>query len=206
MSRCCSFRGLFWSLAVFGVAADQISKYRVFQWLYDGSGEGTHEVVPGVFRLQTTYTSQAETGSGLLATLRGWSGEVLPRVNHGALFGLGHEHQGSANAIFAAISVVAAIAIIYWGTRRAVKGDGILTVALGLILAGTLGNLYDRVVFGGVRDFLYFYYINWPVFNVADCCLVTGACLLLVQAFCRRPAACQTGSVESVQQKEVAGV
>jgi signal peptidase II len=205
-TSCCSFRGIFWSLALFGVTADQITKYRVFQWLYNGGGEGAYEIVPGVFRLQTSYTAQAEAGSGLLSTLRGWGGEVLPRVNHGALFGLGHEHEAAANGIFAAISVVAALAILYWGTRRAVRGDGVLTVALGLILAGTLGNLFDRLVFGGVRDFLYFYYINWPVFNVADCCLVCGACLLLVQAFWRRPAPCATAAVESVQQSEVAGV
>ncbi len=56
-------------------------------------------------------------------------------------------------------------------------------MALGLILSGTLGNLFDRVVFNGGRDFLYFYWIEWPVFNVADCCLVCGAFLLLAQAF-----------------------
>jgi lipoprotein signal peptidase len=52
-----------------------------------------------------------------------------------------------------------------------------------MILAGTLGNLFDRVVFHGVRDFLYFYWFEWPVFNVADCLLVCGAGLLLLQAF-----------------------
>jgi lipoprotein signal peptidase len=57
-----------------------------------------------------------------------------------------------------------------------------------LILAGTLGNLFDRVVFGGVRDFLYFYWFEWPVFNVADCFLVCGAGLLLLQAFATAPA------------------
>jgi lipoprotein signal peptidase len=46
-----------------------------------------------------------------------------------------------------------------------------------------MGNLYDRLVFNGVRDFLHWDYLyNWPVFNIADCCLVTGACMLLVQA------------------------
>ncbi|MGL4422151.1 MAG: signal peptidase II, partial [Gemmataceae bacterium] len=60
--------------------------------------------------------------------------------------------------------------------------DRWLSMALGLILGGTLGNFYDRVVFGGVRDFLYFYKIEWPVFNIADCCLVVGAAILLVQA------------------------
>jgi lipoprotein signal peptidase len=61
-------------------------------------------------------------------------------------------------------------------------------VALGLILGGTVGNLFDRLVFGGVRDFLYFYKIDWPVFNVADCCLVVGAGILLVQAVLFAPA------------------
>ena len=56
--------------------------------------------------------------------------------------------------------------------------------ALGLILGGTVGNMYDRLVFGGVRDFMHFHHnsFEWPVFNVADCCLVVGAALLLVQA------------------------
>jgi len=79
-------------------------------------------------------------------------------------------------------------------------------MALGLILAGTLGNLYDRVVFGGVRDFLFFYYINWPVFNVADCCLVCGAFLLLIQAFWVHPAAKEPALTEAAKQGEVAGV
>jgi lipoprotein signal peptidase len=47
-----------------------------------------------------------------------------------------------------------------------------------------MGNLFDRVVFGGVRDFLHYdHWFEWPVFNVADCFLVTGAGLLLLQAF-----------------------
>ena len=42
-------------------------------------------------------------------------------------------------------------------------------------------------MFGGVRDFLYFYLIDWPVFNVADCGLVCGAGLLMWQAFTTKP-------------------
>lgn len=64
-------------------------------------------------------------------------------------------------------------------TRRA-----LWTVALGLILGGTLGNLYDRVFFGMIRDFLRFIYDahhGWPVFNVADSLIVAGALLLAVE-------------------------
>src|SRR5207237_9308973 len=90
--------------------------------------------------------------------------------------------KGTANGFFAAVSVAAAVAILAWGMRRNTAREKWLMAALGLILAGTVGNLYDRLVFGGVRDFLYFYKIEWPVFNFADCCLVVGAGLLLVQA------------------------
>ncbi len=213
---------MFWGLAALGVVADQVTKYRVFRWLYedsrinlDGSRVGDYEIIQGVFRLQTWYMSPRETGSGLLAhygvqdhldSLRTWGGEFVPQVNQGALFGLGNTHGGPANTIFAGISVIAAAAIVYWGSRRATGRDGTLTMALGLILAGTLGNLYDRVVFGGVRDFLFFYYINWPVFNVADCCLVCGAFLLLIQAFWVRPAAKEPAMTEVAKQGEVAGV
>ena len=48
-----------------------------------------------------------------------------------------------------------------------------------LILAGGIGNLIDRIVFGYVVDFLYLRLINFPVFNFADCCVVIGAVLLI---------------------------
>ena len=84
--------------------------------------------------------------------------------------------------MFGTVSVLAALGISLWGLAARTGRDKWLCVALGLILGGTVGNLFDRVVFGGVRDFLYFYLIDWPVFNVADSCLVVGAGLLLVQA------------------------
>jgi lipoprotein signal peptidase len=120
-------------------------------------------------------------GCGFSA-LQTWSAPVMPRVNHGALFGMGGSQKGTANGFFALVSVLAAVAIVIWGMRRKTAQEPWLMATLGLILAGTVGNLYDRLVFNGVRDFLYFYRIEWPVFNVADCCLVVGACLLVFQA------------------------
>jgi lipoprotein signal peptidase len=212
-----SYRGLLWGLALFGAALDQVTKYGVFKWLHDNPGEngfvspegivkqGERVVVPGAFKLLAQFTDYQEQGTGLLAALRTLSHNASPKVNQGALFGLGGEYAHLANAVFAVVSVVAAIAIIYWSTRRTTARDWSLCAALGLILAGTLGNLYDRLVFNGVRDFLYFHLIEWPVFNVADCCLVCGAFLLLAQAFLgrssRQPA--DTASAQSQAPAEV---
>jgi signal peptidase II len=179
-----SYRGLFWGLVCAGTALDQVSKYGVFRWLYHDDGvDGEYVVIPGAFRLLAQFTKETKSTDDALASLRTWSGDFLPRVNHGALFGFGGEYRTLANAIFAIVSIVAALAIIYWSTRPSTVRDRSLCAALGLILAGTLGNLYDRVVFNGVRDFLHFHLINWPVFNIADCCLVCGAFVLLSQAF-----------------------
>lgn len=183
-----SYVGLLWALAVSGTLLDQLSKYSVFRWLYDGRNlYGEHEIIPGVFKLLVQFTGEQDTGHGFWAALRTLSGDMLPRVNHGALFGLGGEYLRIANAVFAVVSFVAAVAIVFWSRRPATARDLPLCTSLGLILAGTLGNLYDRLVFHGVRDFLYFYWIEWPVFNVADCCLVCGAALLLTQAFRPQP-------------------
>ena len=79
MAQCCSFRSLFWGLAIFGVIADQVSKYRVFRWLYNDGAGGEFEIVPGVFKLSANFTRDRETGTGLLAgALRTWSGEYMP--------------------------------------------------------------------------------------------------------------------------------
>lgn len=169
-----SFRGLFFALALAGLLLDQASKYLVFQWLHNTA----YEVVPGIFNLEAHHLTDA--------------GVTRPMVNQGALFGFLRNHGTLANGLFAAISIVAAAAILFWATRSSTGRDWSLSAALGLILAGTLGNLYDRVVFAGVRDFLHLHYhqqFDWPVFNVADSCLVCGAILLLTQAlFSRTPA------------------
>jgi lipoprotein signal peptidase len=183
-----SYRWLFWTLAICGLLLDQASKYGVFHWLQgedviqwarSESGMGEYPVIDGAFQIEAHYRVQGD--------------RVQPQVNQGALFGLGGDHETQANTFFAVISVAAAVAILYWSMRRATARDWVLCAALGLILAGTLGNLYDRLLFNGVRDFIHVYWgqlpdprFNWPVFNIADCCLVVGAGVLLTQAFLSR--------------------
>ncbi len=54
-----------------------------------------------------------------------------------------------------------------------------------LILAGGLSNLADRILFGGVLDFILFSFGTWsfPVFNVADAAIVLGATIMIIQTF-----------------------
>lgn len=208
-----SYRILLWSLAFLGLLLDQTTKYGVFQlghafaderqaaearrteptafsWQWrDGHPE--YPVIPHCFEFLTQFDGRRASGNSFLGGLRTWGGETMPRVNHGALFGMDGGLGVSANSLFAVISLLAAAAIIYWSTQQSLARDWSLCAALGLILAGTLGNLYDRVVFDGVRDFIHWHYyekFDWPVFNIADCCLVVGAGLLLTQAFWHRSA------------------
>lgn len=207
-----SYRWLFWTLAVLGLVLDLGSKYAVFGALYSDVGTRKVDVVPGFFSITAAYTGEKDPGTDWLSPLRTISGQSLPAVNQGALFGMG---QGK-NFLFTIVSLIAAAGITWWSMRPNAGRDFVLTVALGLILAGTLGNLYDRIVFDGVRDFIHWYYesegkllFDWPVFNIADCCLVCGASLLLVHAlFFHRTAEDQAEgqAVQAAAEAEVVDV
>ena len=56
----------------------------------------------------------------------------------------------------------------------------LLGIATGFIVGGCFGNLYDRLVFGYVRDFLNFEFMNFPVFNIADVSLCIGIFLIVI--------------------------
>jgi signal peptidase II len=175
-----SYLWVFLLLTLVGFTADQASKYGVFRWLAGNGQTGEYDLLPGWFKLIAQVDPTADPNDG--GSLARLNGPVPPRVNYGALFGLGGEKRGVANFFFMSVSVLAALGISIWATRRKSREDLVLSFALGLIVGGTLGNLFDRAVFGGVRDFLYFYWFEFPVFNVADCCLVCGVGALILQA------------------------
>jgi signal peptidase II len=122
-------------------------------------------------------------------------------LNQGALFGVG---QGKA-FLFAALSILAALAVCYWLFVARAARDLFLTIALSLVTAGILGNLYDRLGLHGlrwpyaapghavgdpvyaVRDWVLVMIGDrqWPNFNVADSLLVCGALLLVWHSFYR---------------------
>ena len=118
---------------------------------------------------------------------------IEPAVNIGAVFGLG-AGQGH---FFAVMSVLAAVGIVVWLFKFRAAESLWLTVALGLVGGGIIGNLYDRLGLwwqpgypdewkSGVRDWI-LWRINatwtWPNFNIADSLLVVGAGMLLYQSF-----------------------
>ncbi len=95
--------------------------------------------------------------------------------NYGAAWGM---LSGKMELFFViTIVVLVVIGYILFTTDRK---KTLLRIALVVILGGTLGNFYDRVVFGYVRDFLNFYPLGYdfPVFNVADSALTIGYVLL----------------------------
>ena len=85
----------------------------------------------------------------------------------------------------------AAVFICYWLHVRGGATDRLLTTALALIMAGALGNCYDRLVFGYVRDFVHFHVdpigFDFAIFNFADNMLVAGAVLLMLLALQPEP-------------------
>ncbi|ONI46505.1 signal peptidase II [Candidatus Epulonipiscium fishelsonii] len=96
--------------------------------------------------------------------------------NRGAAFGMLQNRQW----LFVVITIIVLIAIIiYW---RHIPNDKIgkwTKIALLFTISGAIGNLIDRVRLGFVVDMFYFKLIDFPVFNVADVCVVTGTILLI---------------------------
>lgn len=108
--------------------------------------------------------------------------DIIPNVlslyyheNFGAAFGILQQRR------FFLVTVTGVVIAVFIGAilLKKVNGNLILT-AMSLIIAGGMGNLIDRVTLGYVIDYIYFEPINFPIFNLADCCVVVGTSLLAV--------------------------
>jgi signal peptidase II len=103
---------------------------------------------------------------------------IVHARNFGGVFGFLHGHR-YAQYIFTflplLIACVLACVIIIYNFSFAKR------FALSFILAGAVGNIYDRIAYGNVVDFLDFYYktYHWPAFNVADISICVGIGLWL---------------------------
>ncbi len=103
--------------------------------------------------------------------------------NKGAAFSFLAGASGWQTPLFAAVAIGAAIVV----SVLLVRGGGarLFKLGLALILGGALGNLWDRLQYGQVVDFLdvHAFGWHWPAFNVADAGISVGAALLIVDSF-----------------------
>ena len=106
--------------------------------------------------------------------------------NKGAAFSFLAGAQGWQAPLFAAIAVLAACIIVFLMHKNSRKN--LFCSCLALILGGALGNLWDRLQWGQVVDFLDFHAAgwHWPAFNVADSAITVGAGILIVEGFLHR--------------------
>ncbi|KKO47178.1 lipoprotein signal peptidase [Arsukibacterium ikkense] len=104
--------------------------------------------------------------------------------NYGAAFSFLSDAGGWQRWFFTLIAVVISMVIAVWLSRVG-RQELKLNLALALVLAGAIGNLIDRMVFGYVIDFFHLYYQNWhyPAFNIADSVICIGAGLLIWDSF-----------------------
>ena len=105
--------------------------------------------------------------------------------NTGAAFSFLADSAGWQRWLFALIAVVVSAVLVIW-LKRLGRDDTWLAIALALILGGALGNLYDRVAYGHVIDFILVHWQNrwyFPAFNFADSAICVGAVMLALDMF-----------------------
>lgn len=145
---------LFLLLAAVLILADQVSKFYVLKDQLMMSG-GAHEVITEFFYLRYAFNTGAA-----------WSMLADPEWGIYLLSG---------------ISIVASLVFIVMLIRYS-NWPKLLPFSISMALAGTVGNLIDRIRLGGVIDFLDFKFGEWhfPTFNLADSLIVVGMILILI--------------------------
>jgi signal peptidase II len=172
--------GLAAALAV--VASDQYTKWLVFETVLRARGsapsfsEWLSTMRPAGFEAATAGDYKTLTLLPVLNFVTVW--------NKGISFGL-FDGDGAPPAVFVLLSAVICSALGFWAAllRRPLP-----SAAAALIIGGALGNVVDRLRFHAVADFIDFHLgdKHWPAFNLADSCIVSGACLLVLDSLLTR--------------------
>jgi signal peptidase II len=196
--------GLLLTVVLSGLSLDLVTKWWAFHSVAEAPVELRYEDIAG----NPSYRLPWHAG------VRAVPGDLLDFrlvLNHGAVFGLGQQRRPVFVA-FTVLAVAGATAVFgWWTTANAVR----VHVGIGLVLAGGLGNLWDRLTIGAVRDFLHMtprwnlpFGLRWPggsselfpwVFNVADVLLLAGMAVLLLSP--NRSEAAAAGSPGSSADK-----
>jgi signal peptidase II len=153
-------RGLLWAAIV--TAADQASKAAVRAFFAE--------------RACATHSERINRFFDLVLT-----------CNRGMSFGL-FNGRGAPGAIIFSLFAAAVVALLlFWLFRTR---NALLAFAIGLVIGGAVGNVIDRLRFGGVVDFLSFHIglWYWPAFNLADSAITIGVAAMLLDGLLSRRA------------------
>ncbi len=166
------------SLAIDVIVLDQISKWLILEYILKA------ELQPNGLRLGLWDWLMAAP-----PRLPHVSVDVLPFFNlsmvwnEGVSFGLFH---GSGAWILSAVALL--ITALFSAMLMRAKG-WLQAVALSMVIGGAIGNVIDRFRFGAVADFFDFHVMGWhyPAFNIADCGIVVGIALLVIDGIFLEP-------------------
>lgn len=142
-------------LTLLVIVLDQVTKSVAVQWL---TLNQSHPVFPG-FNLTLVH-------------------------NPGAAFSFLRDAGGWQRYFFIVLTTVISVVLLVW-LARLPSGRALLACALALVIGGAAGNLWDRLQYGYVIDFIEVYYDkwSWPVFNIADSAITVGVMLLILDSF-----------------------
>ena len=104
--------------------------------------------------------------------------------NLGAAFSFLSSAGGWQRWFFVGVALIATTVLLIW-LRKLKPTERWMAVTISLVLGGAIGNLYDRISYGYVIDFIDVYYKthHWPVFNIADSAISVGVVMMLIDAF-----------------------
>lgn len=108
--------------------------------------------------------------------------------------------------LFVAVTVIVSAIVIYAIIKYRKTMPKFIAVTLTVVLAGAIGNLIDRLIFGYVRDFIAFDFYDFPVFNIADTCVTIGSILLLCAILFTKDGRRFFGFTEKKEKKAEAAV
>lgn len=104
---------------------------------------------------------------------------IVQVVNYGVSFGMFNGLQyGQIILSIITLAIVLFVGYLLWKTDKNIN-----VISYSFIIAGGIGNLYDRITFGGVYDFLDFHIngYHWPAFNLADSLICIGVAIILFE-------------------------
>ena len=99
--------------------------------------------------------------------------------NRGVSFGMLDALGAAAPWLLSGLALAVVIGLLFWLRQ---SEHAMMAIGLGLVIGGALGNVFDRVRYGAVVDFLDFHLAgwHWPAFNLADAGICVGAGLIVV--------------------------